>query len=1020
MSSLTAATASSSSSSSLLLSGAWWGVILYVVVLVCKAAYEIRLGAIREFGPVIHEFDPYFNYRATEVSSTVLCTLLRVVYSLPFLCAVLLLCVLGSLGFWFSSTTHHPPPPTPQQQYLYWNGWKRFFSWFDYKVWYPLGRPVGTTIYPGMQFTAVFLKNYVLPHWSLNDICVYMPAWFGVAATLLTGALTYEACLYSSSSLWQFLQDMWTASSHKKQQQQVPTTTSSSSNSPALECAVAAMAMMAVVPAHLMRSMGGGYDNESVAMTAMVGTFYCWMRSLRAGTGAGTAALWGVITGLAYWYMVAVWGGYVFVLNMIGVHAAVLVGLGRFRGPVWAAYTAFYLTGTALATTVPVVGWAPLKSLEQLGPAAVFGGYQLLYVTEYYVIPARGNNMTRYQKWWLRVQVIGGAGVLALVAATVLAPTGYFGPISARVRGLFVQHTKTGNPLVDSVAEHQPASSRAYFQYLNYVCVLAPPGYFYVWLAGLSNASSFLVVWGTAAYFFSNKMVRLILLTAPIGSALGGICAGRLFAWCVAQWWEDTTITATTTPPESSTPPGKSTKATQTKKKKGKKAQAVASSNANSSFDGFAVLNGAVQTALSTREGALAKRVVALLILAAGYLTGSGFTQYCWLMAEDLANPSIILKARTRTGDIVKLDDYREAYWWLRDNTPEDARILAWWDYGYQISAIANRTTIADGNTWNHEHIALLGKALTTNLEEGWEIARHLADYVLIWGGGGGDDLAKSPHLARIANSVYRDHCPDDPTCRAFGFLDRQGTPSAMMSRSLLYRLHSHEIRPGVTAPSDKFRDVYMSKYGKVRIFKILGVDQESKAWVEDPANRLCDVPGSWFCPGQYPPGLSAILAKKKDFSQLEDFNKKNADDEYTKKYFEDLRDPNKAKLKALERELEDGQHRRETDKSMSEEDQEAYKARIDEIYKTWEDTADTTRMWQLISSNNVAELKAWLDAEPHKAYIRSKDGRGPMFWAFEQRNEEITKLLMKLGVPHTDKDARGLSAVDLLDGRKQ
>lgn len=66
---------------------------------------------------------------------------------------------------------------------------------------------------------------------------------------------------------------------------------------------------------------------------------------------------------------------------------------------------------------------------------------------------------------------------------------------------------------------------------------------------------------------------------------------------------------------------------------------------------------------------------------------------------------------------------------------------------------------------------ALLGKALTGTEEGGYQIARHLTDYVLFWGGGGGDDLAKSPHLARIANSVYRDHCPGDVTCRAFGFL---------------------------------------------------------------------------------------------------------------------------------------------------------------------------------------------------------------------------------------------------------
>lgn len=61
----------------------------------------------------------------------------------------------------------------------------------------------------------------------------------------------------------------------------------------------------------------------------------------------------------------------------------------------------------------------------------------------------------------------------------------------------------------------------------------------------------------------------------------------------------------------------------------------------------------------------------------------------------------------------VLVDDYREAYWWLRDNTPEDARVMAWWDYGYQITGIGNRTTIADGNTWNHEHIATLGRVLS-------------------------------------------------------------------------------------------------------------------------------------------------------------------------------------------------------------------------------------------------------------------------------------------------------------------
>ena len=69
------------------------------------------------------------------------------------------------------------------------------------------------------------------------------------------------------------------------------------------------------------------------------------------------------------------------------------------------------------------------------------------------------------------------------------------------------------------------------------------------------------------------------------------------------------------------------------------------------------------------------------------------------------------------------VDDYREAYLWLKSKTPEDARVMAWWDYGYQLAGIANRTTIADGNTWNHEHIALLGKCLVS--PEGRHARRH-------------------------------------------------------------------------------------------------------------------------------------------------------------------------------------------------------------------------------------------------------------------------------------------------------
>ena len=61
------------------------------------------------------------------------------------------------------------------------------------------------------------------------------------------------------------------------------------------------------------------------------------------------------------------------------------------------------------------------------------------------------------------------------------------------------------------------------------------------------------------------------------------------------------------------------------------------------------------------------------------------------------------------------LDDFREAYYWLRRNTAEDARVMSWWDYGYQIAGFANRTTLVDNNTWNNSHIAMVGKVCVCN-----------------------------------------------------------------------------------------------------------------------------------------------------------------------------------------------------------------------------------------------------------------------------------------------------------------
>ncbi len=128
--------------------------------------------------------------------------------------------------------------------------------------------------------------------------------------------------------------------------------------------------------------------------------------------------------------------------------------------------------------------------------------------------------------------------------------------------------------------------------------------------------------------------------------------------------------------------------------------------------------------------------------------------------AEVYSSPSIVLQSKDRMGNRHIMDDYREAYNWLRQNTHPDAKIMSWWDYGYQITGMSNRTVLVDNNTWNNTHIATVGLAMSSNEEDAYKVAKNLdVDYVLVIFGGfsyySGDDINKFLWMVRIAGGVY-------------------------------------------------------------------------------------------------------------------------------------------------------------------------------------------------------------------------------------------------------------------------
>jgi dolichyl-diphosphooligosaccharide--protein glycosyltransferase len=133
-----------------------WAPVLKALILgmIALLAFLVRIFSVIRYESVIHEFDPWFNFRSTK--------------------------------------------------YLAKEGIYNFWNWFDAESWYPLGRVIGGTIFPGLMSTAAFI------YWGLHqlsfpvdirDVCVFIAPVFASFTAIVTYMFTKEATNRSGAGL---------------------------------------------------------------------------------------------------------------------------------------------------------------------------------------------------------------------------------------------------------------------------------------------------------------------------------------------------------------------------------------------------------------------------------------------------------------------------------------------------------------------------------------------------------------------------------------------------------------------------------------------------------------------------------------------------------------------------------------------------------------------------------------------------------------------------------------------------
>lgn len=562
------------------------------------------------------------------------------------------------------------------------NGFYNFLNWFDERAWYPLGRIVGGTVYPGLMITSGGI------HWLLRllnipvhirDICVFLAPIFSGLTAISTYLLTKE---------------LWSAGA-----------------------GLFAASFIAIVPGYISRSVAGSYDNEGIAIFALQFTYYLWVKAVKTGS-----VFWAASAALSYFYMVSAWGGYVFIINLIPLHVFVLLIMGRYSPRLFTSYTTFYILGLVCSMQIPFVGFQPIRTSEHMAASGVF-------VLLFAVAALKHMQTVLSKQEFKKLFIIGGLSAAGVVFATVVLLTmaGVIAPWSGRFYSLWdTGYAKIHIPIIASVSEHQPTTWFSFFFDLHILVCTFPVGLWYC-IKNINDERVFVVLYAISAVYFAGVMVRLMLTLTPVVCILAGVAFSGLLDVFLKE----------------DAPAAKENQEEQeesvTEKKMYDKAGKIKHRPKHDS---------ASHSSRQENRG-LGSNIKSMVVIAILMMLMMFAVHCTWVTSNAYSSPSIVLAFyNSADGTRNILDDFREAYYWLSQNTADDARVMSWWDYGYQIAGMANRTTLVDNNTWNNSHIALVGKAMSSPEEKAYDIMTSLdVDYVLVIFGGvigySGDDISE-------------------------------------------------------------------------------------------------------------------------------------------------------------------------------------------------------------------------------------------------------------------------------------
>ncbi|MFQ6065335.1 MAG: STT3 domain-containing protein, partial [Candidatus Bathyarchaeia archaeon] len=359
------------------------------------------------------------------------------------------------------------------------------------------------------------------------------------------------------------------------------------------------------------------------------------------------------------------------------VFVFVLLLLRRYSSRLFFSYSITFGMALFLAVNVPKLGLRFLAGSEVL---PVLGMFLLLGLFE----------IVRNIKT-LKMKTIFVFGFLALGVALLFALQRYglIRPLGFKYISVLNPLARLESPLVESVQEHRPAAWGSFYYDLGVGAFFVPIGLYFA-IRNLTNRNVFLAIFGLTTLYFAGSMVRLTLLLAPAFCLLWALALVRLAMPFITVMKEAPMIS---------------------------RRRAGLGAHVGKEFSG------------------------AFLILMLLLLTLTFTLPYPARVLDHAYMPTTLAGASMPLKPTETVPDWVETLSWMHNNLTlweqehhKRAVVASWWDYGYWITIIGNKTSLADNGTWNSTQIKQIGKMFISNETGAIEILRNYdATHVLVF-----------------------------------------------------------------------------------------------------------------------------------------------------------------------------------------------------------------------------------------------------------------------------------------------